>query len=57
MADIEMHNHYKEKGFINASLSNTNPAQEVLWDRVVLIVATLLLIMGFTLPVLAQLPQ
>ena len=56
MADLDIHSPHKEKGFIDAPLSGINPGQEVLWDRAVLIVATLLLIMGFTLPVLAQLP-
>ena len=56
MADLDMHGSQKKKGFIDAPSSGINPGQEVLWDRAVLIVATLLLIMGFTLPVLAQLP-
>ena len=54
--DLDMHNSHKETGLKDTSSPGINPGQEVLWDRAVLIVATLLLIMGFTLPVLAQLP-
>ena len=40
----------------NESMNNVVTVEEALWDKIVVGVAVMLIAMGFTLPVLAQLP-